>query len=217
MKTRLAVICTRNPTPVLLETVAGLKTYYPEFDIVIVDSASTDKTILQQLETDPACIVEYADNKGYELGAWCFAFKKYPDYQVYMFIQDTLTPTRRIDGFSPDSLPTNIYCTFHYRASLQCGGYLADLRDVYRDTDCAFLSEMDGGSMITGGAHSSFMTHRDNVPKILQLENAHVVKNISKTKVHSWLSERTVGIMGDRLGLHRIDITPYFRKTHGGR
>lgn len=42
-KSRLAVISTKNPNSTLLECIGGLKNYYPEFDIVVVDSDSTIK------------------------------------------------------------------------------------------------------------------------------------------------------------------------------
>jgi hypothetical protein len=65
-KERLAVISTKNPNYVLLETLSGLKQYYPEFDIVIVDSDSDHKEVFEMVPSD--VIIEYAKNKNWELG-----------------------------------------------------------------------------------------------------------------------------------------------------
>ena len=44
------------------------------------------------------------------------------------------------------------------------------------------------------------------------MENAYIVKNIIKTKVHSLLSERLGGLLYDLQLNIRIDITLYFKK-----
>ena len=215
---RLAVICTYNPTDILLATVEGVKKYYPEFDIVVVDSGSSNQIILKRLEKLHAnCIIEYTDNKNYELGAWSHAFTKYNAYKVYMFIQDTLIPTRRIDGLSPTAYIDNVIYSCHYSARLQDGGYLAELREIYKGTSCSFISELDADKIITGTAHTSFITNKDNVNTILQLEKAYVDKKIIKSKIHSWLSERTGGLMAERASNIRIDMSPFFNKKNGGR
>ena len=66
MKSRLAVISSFNPSATLLSTVAKLQEYYSEFDIVIVDSESSDCSIYHSLP--PECNVDYVKNKNYELG-----------------------------------------------------------------------------------------------------------------------------------------------------
>ena len=42
MKSCLCVISSKNPNQLLLDTVNGVKLYYPEFDVVIIDSNSTN-------------------------------------------------------------------------------------------------------------------------------------------------------------------------------
>jgi len=94
MKDRLCVISTKNPTTHLIETIQKVKLYYDEFDIVIIDSDSDNKTMFTLVPND--CIIDFCKNKNWELGAWWYAFHKYNQYNVYMFIQDTLIPTARI-------------------------------------------------------------------------------------------------------------------------
>lgn len=211
MKDRLAVICTRNPTEILLRTIEGLKRFYSDFDIVIVDSDSTDTSVFDSVPND--CIIEYAKNKNWELGAWTYAFQKYNNYEAYMCIQDTLVPTTRI----PNLEFNNTLYSFHYTATLEAGGYFDELQRVYSGTDLHFISKLSPNRIIVGTAHTSFITNNVSMSNILQLENAYRMKGIVKTKVHSWLSERTGGLLTDFIGTRRLDITPYFIKIPGGR
>jgi hypothetical protein len=214
MKNRLAVVSSFNPSTTLLSTVTKLQEYYSEFDIVIVDSDSEDFSVYGLLP--PKCKVDYVKNKNYELGAWTYAFKTYPNYDVYMFIQDTLTPNCRIPHFDKNEYDNGTIYTFHFHQPLNAFGFFNESADVYRDSNLHFISKLDPSMPITGGAHTSFITNKEHVPTILQLEDAYIHKNVKKTKIDSLLSERTLGIMADTLP-KRINIWDYFTKTHGNR
>ena len=213
MKDRVCVISTKNPNHNLINTITNIKLYYDEFDIIIIDSDSTDKTFFKLVPKD--CIIEYCQNKNWELGAWTYAFNKYNNYKIYMFIQDTLTPNCRIPGLDKIKYNNGTIYTFNYSAKLKDGGYFNNLQNIYRFTDLHFLSELSPELQITGAAHSSFILDNKHVYTILELENPYVTKNISKSKIDSWLSERTVGILADKL--NRINIWNYFTKIHGNR
>jgi len=58
------------------------KIYYKDFDIIIIDSNSTDVEIFNEIPKD--VIIDYAINKY--------------DYYLYLFVQDTLIPLERIEG-----------------------------------------------------------------------------------------------------------------------
>jgi hypothetical protein len=189
-----------------------IKLYYQDFDIVVVDSDSTNFTTFKDI--DPEVKIEYAKNKNWELGAWCYAFQKYSDYKVYMFIQDSLTPNCRIPKFDPINFVNGTLFSFHYEAALHDGGYFDELVNVYANTQLSFISKLSPLTRITGTAHSSFITNNENVRTILQLEDAYVAKNIQKTKIHSWLCERTGGIVAEKAGNVRIDVTRYFDKVN---
>jgi hypothetical protein len=165
----------------------------------------------------PEVRVELCNMKGYELGAWVYAFKKYNKYKVYMFIQDTLIPNQRIPNF--DSIhyePGTVY-TFHHTATVGGGGYYDDLKDVYDNTSFQYIADMDSECPIVGSAHSSFMLDRDHAPMLLALEEPYEEKMIIKSKIDSWLTERTFGIVADKLNLKRVNIWDYFTKIHGNR
>jgi hypothetical protein len=211
----LCAISSKNPSHILLDNITNLKIFYPEFDIVVIDS---DSSVLTHYDLLPPYVkVEYCKNKNWELGAWYYAFKKYTDYDIYMFIQDGLIPLCRIPDFSLDNYENGTLYSFHYDAMLWHGGYYDDLINIYRDSSLHFISELDPNTPIRGTAHTSFITNKDNVYNILQLEEAYISKKIEKTKIHSWLSERCGGLIADTYNNRRIDITPYFQKHSSGR
>jgi hypothetical protein len=215
MKDRLAVVVSKNPTHILIETIKGIELYYPEFDIVIIDSDSTDKTWYDKVPSN--CIVEFVQNKGWELGAWTYAFNKYNTYNVYMFMQDSLIPKCRIPEFNETTYENGLLYSFHYKARLCDGGYFDELQSVYKDTNLDFIANLNPEFIITGTAHTSFITNAENVNSILCLEDAYIEKGIIKSRIHCWLSERTGGLVPTILKNKRVDITPYFIKINGNR
>lgn len=214
MKDRLCVISTKNPTNVLLQTIQNVKDLYPEFDIVIIDSDSNNKSNFSLVPPD--CIIDFCKNKNWELGAWKYAFNKYNDYKVYMFIQDTLIPTKRVPDLDSNLYINGTIYTCNYRARISDGGFFYNLINVYKDSNLQFISEFSPDFQIIGAAHSSFITNKDNVNIILQLENVYEKKQIVKCKIDSWLAERTIGIMADR-SVNRIDMGYCFNKINGNR
>jgi hypothetical protein len=204
----ICIISTKNPNHILINTIQNVKLYYPEFKIVIIDSDSTNLYYFKLVPSDVK--IEYCKNKNWELGAWCYAFEKYNNYDVYMFIQDSLTPIQRIPNLNVYNI-NEIY-SFHYNAKICDGGYFDDLKEIYKDTELSFISNLDPSTPIVGTAHTSFLTNKDNVSIILKLENVYKKKNITKTKIHSWLSERCGGLMIERTNIVRYDITRYFKK-----
>lgn len=212
MKDRCAFISSKNPTKnILLQTIENIELYYPEFDIVIIDSDSDDKSCYDLV---PSHInIEYCKNRNWELGAWCYGFSKYNNYKVYMFIQDSLIPNSRIPNLDEVNYNNGTIYTCNYSARIFDGGYFNDLQNVYRNTDLNFISELDPYTCITGGAHTFFIINKEDVNNILQLENAYKLKNITKSKIDSWLSERTVGLLADKQPV-RIDVIKYFTKIN---
>jgi hypothetical protein len=214
-KDRLAVISTKNPNTVLLETIDGLKKYYSEFDIVVVDSDSDNKQGFDMVPSD--VIIEYAQNKNWELGAWVYAYNKYNDYQVYMFIQDSQTPISRVPDLDINDFNHGTLYSFHFHdKTITSGGFLDVniLYNVYKDTNLHFLYGIDPNTEILGTGGTSFITNNTNVRTILQLEDAYIEKNITKTKVDSWFSERTGGLLADMASNVRINLEPYFYKRY---
>ena len=131
-----------------------------------------------------------------------------------MFIQDSLIPIKPFKLEYNNIVNTDYLYSFNYKATLEQGGYLQHLRDVYKDTELKFISNINGNTLITGAAHNSFIANSKITKKILELEKIYIDKKIIKTKIDSWLSERTVGIMADKYSKKRINIWDYFKKIN---
>ena len=129
-----------------------------------------------------------------------------------MFIQDSLVPIKPFDFEYYNIINSDYFYSFHYNATLKQGGYLQDLKDVYKDTKLKFISNIHGNTLITGAAHSSFIANSKITKEILELEKIYIDKKIIKTKIDSWLSERTIGILADKHSKKRINISNYFEK-----
>jgi hypothetical protein len=98
----LVIICARNPTSALVTQITNLYEFQVtdlrSFKIVCVDSDSEDTSTYNIVARKfPEVEIMYAKNKNYEYGAYKYALTKYPNCQIYMCIQDTLTVTRKID------------------------------------------------------------------------------------------------------------------------
>jgi hypothetical protein len=208
----LAAICTFNPKEAnLIKTIEGLTKFYPTFDIVIIDSDSTELEIFDKVPN--TCKIHFCKNKARELGAWKFVHDNYPDYDVYMCIQDSLIPTSRIKNLDLENVQDKFY-SFHYTCKLKDGGYFDVLQKVYKDSDLDFISKFTGEEVVIGTAHSSFLTDKKNLKKFLKLNNVYEEKKIERNVVHGWLNERTGGLVID---CQRIDIWAYFNKLHFNR
>lgn len=212
---KLCIISTKNPNTILINTISKVKEYYSDFDIVIIDSDSDNMETFKKIPSDVK--IELKQNKNWELGAWYYAFNKYNNYDIYMFIQDSLVPIKPFKLEYENIVNRDYLYSFQYKARLKAGGYLEHLRDVYKDTELNFISEMNEDTRITAGAHSSFIANSNITKKILQLEKIYIDKKLNKSKIDSWLSERTVGIMADKYSKKIIKLNNYFKKYHLNR
>jgi hypothetical protein len=94
---------------------------------------------------------------------------------------------------------------------------LERLRETYRNTKFSFISNIPAKTIITAGAHTSFLANRENSKKIIELEDVYEEKGIKKEKIDCNFSERTIGILADYLRLNRLIMSNYFHKINGGR
>ena len=220
---KVIIISAKNPTETLLHNINNCKIYYNDFKIIIIDSNSNEMRIYKIIEENfKDIIIDYAKNVNYELGAWKYAINKY-DYDLYFFIQDTLIPTRRIDDLNNINNFNNIIYNCPYVCQIGVSGSemnfddLKRLRDIYRNTKFSFISELHHETYINGSSHTSFLANKEISKKIIELEDVYEEKMILKKKIDSHLSERTVGIIIDCLGIEKKSMKDYFHKINGGR
>ena len=217
---KVVIISTKNPTEILLESIRRYKIFYKEFDIIIIDSNSTDIDIFNKIPKD--VIIDYAKNNNYVSGAWKYAINKY-DYDLYLFVQDSLIPLARIEGIDIIRDFSNIIYDIPYTAKIGQSNNdinyenLERLRNTYRDTKFDFISKMSAETNIIGMAHTSFLANKENSKKLIELEEVYEKKEIIKEKIDCNISERTFGILADYLKLDRLIMISYFHKVNGGR
>jgi len=227
-KPGLAVISTFNPTSVFLTTVEKVQAMYPDFDVLIVDSNSSDRSAFQSLRQD--VVVAAAPNTNYELGAWHYAYNnRNKDYAVYMFIQDTVLPNKQrvlpldLETIAPmDAYAYQVDKTARSASAPKCkwsdGGYLSRLNEVYSGTKLDYIAHKDPNDPIVLAAHSSFIARGPLVERVLELEEAYKASHLDKSKKDSLLTERTIGLVLEREATHIHDMKyPYFKKVHGER
>lgn len=92
---KLAIICSYNPNKTLLNTINSIKEIYPDFDIAVIDSDSAKLNTYDELPKEVN--VHLVKNKNYELGAWKKGYELYPNYDIYMCIQDSIEAVKEVD------------------------------------------------------------------------------------------------------------------------
>ena len=105
------------------------KIYYKDFDIIIIDSNSTDVEIFNEIPKD--VIIDYAKNNNYVSGAWKYAINKY-DYDLYLFVQDSLIPLARIEGLEIIRDFSNIVYDIPYTAKIGQSDNKMNFNDLER-------------------------------------------------------------------------------------
>ena len=104
-KKYLTIISSKDPGNSLLECVDGIIKYYPMFDIVIIDSDSENMEMYKKIIHSKVKI-HFLKNKYYEFGARKLGYYLYPEYDIYICIQDSIIPTEKmsLDKFNSDNI-----------------------------------------------------------------------------------------------------------------
>ena len=185
----LAVICSRNPTDILLNTIEGLNKHYFDFDIVIIDSESgvTD-TYDTVKERYPHVGIHFTKNKNYEFGAYKTAYELYPNYDIYMCLQDAITPLKRLSF--EDMLDNEVYHLPHYSGLMWHEG-LDTIESLlrgteYRKTFSHLLKEKTRFSLTT---LNFFVARNSSLKKLIK-----TLPNLPKDKMGSCSYERILSI-----------------------
>ena len=143
--------------------------------ICIVDSDSDNFDNYNKVkEKYPSVDIQYTKNKNYEYGAWKYAYTLYPNYDIYICIQDTLLINKYIDLNIIDN--NNVY-TFSYRNNpSNKGGFYSHLEikpegiKLLEGVNLNYKDIIDTEFELA--THSSFIV------------NNYVMKNIFETLIH---------------------------------
>ena len=101
--------CKYNPSfPFIIQLIKDIRTYHPTEKIVVVDSDSEDKSyfdILNQYDV----IIEDVNNKNWMVGAYWYAFKKFPDEEFYYFMHDSMRVKDNLDNLKEKDVTILMY------------------------------------------------------------------------------------------------------------
>lgn len=92
---KLAIISAKDPNCTLYLAIHGLKEYYPDFDIVVIDSDSTETYMYEMIKEDVKAI-HLSKNHNFEVGAYKIGYELYPHYDIYLCMQDGIIPKKQI-------------------------------------------------------------------------------------------------------------------------
>jgi hypothetical protein len=90
--------------------VDDIRRYHPKEEIVVVDSASQDKSYFRDLRKVPNLYIEDINNVNYDIGAYWHAFKKYNDRPFFYFMHDSMKVKANLDYMKEKDL--TILCHF---------------------------------------------------------------------------------------------------------
>lgn len=211
----LITICAKDPTIKLKRTIDSAMSMYKNADIIVIDSDSEDTSIYEQLESNKIYAkvsILYSKNVNYELGAWKIAYKNYPNYSHYMFIQDSTLPiVKLIYDDLDDSTIYTWYWPYGFKdhPELLTSG-VAEYLTKGTKIEQEFLKYMDIEFNIA--ANNSFVANNTATNNLL-----NVFKKLPVCKLGSCSMERLLGLAVMLLKIETRDMRQYFQKTAGGR
>jgi len=179
-----------------------------DYEIHVIDSDSEDLQYYRKVQEDfPHVHVHYIKNKNYEYGAWKYILDKYPSFDTYFCIQDSIHIHSKMDITKVNN---------HTAYSFHCNvGYLNfDISKKY-SRECLELGELSSklvDTYFTIAQHNSFGVSRNTLEDMFR---CLIVP--PETKFGSCSYERLFGIYFLEKKIHTIDMAPYVNKSHGGR
>lgn len=104
------ISCKYNPEfSFIIELVESIRKFHPTDKIVIIDSDSDDKSYFSILKKYDV-IIEDVKNNNWMIGAYWYAYKKYPNEDFYFFLHDSMIVKDNMDYLKEKDL--TILCYF---------------------------------------------------------------------------------------------------------
>lgn len=89
----------------VIQLVESIRKYHPTERIMVVDSASDDKSYFKELEKFSVDIQDIG-NRNWAVGAYWHGYFKYPNEDFYYFLHDTMKVKDNLDSFKGKDLTT---------------------------------------------------------------------------------------------------------------
>jgi glycosyltransferase involved in cell wall biosynthesis len=212
---KLAIISSYNPKEYLLDCIGSLKEYFPDFNILVVDSNSNERGVYSKIPN--GVDVCFAGNENYELGAYKIGFEKQPNCEVYMCLQDSTIATSSFDlsGINDKSL---------YVFDADASGFKLSRRKRHKRPTYKMISGTSFERNIKTltskrfrvgfriAKHNLFVASGELMPSMFDSFS------LPTNKVESQISERLIALFFTmRSEYNNLIPLKCFKKVHGGR
>jgi GR25 family glycosyltransferase involved in LPS biosynthesis len=161
----LVCICSRYPNPMLHNCIEKLYTYQInthktqtyKYTIHVVDSDSEDLSYYADIRKNfPDVEIHMIKNKNYEYGAWKYIMNKYPSFDIYFCIQDSMFVERYINLDILDD--KNVY-SFHNHSGYNSHPNIKDAgMENLKGSGLNYMPIIDKNFNLA--QHSSFIVNR---------------------------------------------------------
>lgn len=213
MKSIAFVVCCKE-SKYIYDCVESInKIYQDTADIIIVDSCSSDKSYFELSQKFSNVFIEDICNKNYEYGAILHGFKKYNQYEKYVFIQDALKIHSRISEIEKIK-DDQVYLFGDHAIN---SGWLSDAAaKLYFYERYPKMPQIDGNFLIC--EWNCFSINKNTFNKVI---NSEIFLNVepAHNKLSSQAWERIWAIIfrENKLNMEWIDSKNKYSKTFGGR
>lgn len=213
VKQVLIVISSRNPTNHLIRNINYLQKIQLNdgniYKIICVDSDSDNLATYETIKNRfPFVEIHMVKNKNYEYGAYKYAMTTYPNYDIYICIQDTFLIKSRVD-----LRDVNDACCYSY---LNDSGFFSHPEVKEFGKQLLSNTEFETNSIIDThfilATHSSFIVTNKVLNDIF-----NTLINPPYNKEGSCCYERLFGLYFILKGIKTINIEPFVVKVHGRR
>ena len=209
----LIVISSKSPNPFLYNCIENLYKIQiknnPNYKICVIDSDSNDFTNYNKIRREfPEVELHFIKNKNYEVGAWKYAYSKYPNYDKYFCIQDSNIVNSYIDTSIVDN--KNAY-TCHHNS-----GYNSHLTIKQMGIELLNYTGLDYTSIIntnfTLAQHLIVVVDNSIMKDLL-----NTFKELPIDKNGGCCYERNIGIYFIVKKIKTHDLSEKIKKISGGR
>ena len=179
--------------PNVINLVDQIIHFHPKEKIIVVDSDSEDKSYFETLRSK-GVIIEDIKNKHRELGAYWYAFKKYPNEEHYFFLHDSMKLKGSLEDYKKEDLTLLNYFNRKDDILDRWGKKVNKLTP--------FKYKKDGL-----GCYGPIFFCKRNVME--QLRKGRVDTLLPKNKIEGWYTERIYGFFFEELGYDLKEVSLY--------